>query len=209
LRKSKQDFWDNCKDVEFENKGISNIEAFYLWALIGHFRSEVVFESEIYRGRSTEIIARACKYYGVDKHIAVDTSNLQEEYARKKLEPYDIEYVIMDSTERLQKENPTRPTFYFVDGPKSGEPLCRLVDQIMATNWKGVVFHDCKPGGTTRKTLKKYRKHCFNGVLRFLSPEDSCDLEDLNDPYWRWYTEQQKANPEKQRNRMPCIGVWI
>lgn len=204
-------FKEKCKSVRFEEKGISNIEALYLWAFIGKHRPDVVFESGVYSGRSTEIIACAVKYYGIKKHIAVDMSDLREEYTRKKMSKYNVEYIIADSSDVLESRNYSNErVFYFVDGPKRGKPFVRLFNLILGTKWVGVICHDCKKGSSTRKTLKKIYKSNRIGSFHILSPEESDDLKGLNEPYYEWFKETKGYKiTEKDRKRMPSIGVWL
>lgn len=153
--------------IPYVEKGILNIEAFYWWSLIAFFKPDIILESGVSKGRSTEIIARAQDHYNIPKHYAFDIDNNHEKFVRQKLHSYQTVYSIMDSAdgfnEVLIKERGT--VVVIMDGPKSASGiksvfkiLHKYSDRILA-----VGCHDCEPGSKVRNAFaanaKKFIKN--------------------------------------------------
>jgi hypothetical protein len=167
--------------IPYVEKGILNIEAFYWWSLIAFFEPDIILESGVSKGRSTEIIARAQKYYNIPKHYAFDIDNRHERFVRQKLRPYQTVYSIMDSTEGfngvLSKDSGT--TVIIMDGPKSSlgiksvfRMLHKFSDRILA-----VGCHDCEPNSKVRNAFAiNAKKFIINNELIFTEIDHNFDF---------------------------------
>jgi hypothetical protein len=172
-------FVDQCikNVVRFEDKGILNLEALYIWTLVGHFRPEIVVESGVCRGRSTEVIARAQQFFDIPRHLAFEKDKKHAQYVRGKLKPYRTVYKILPSSTHalgplLKTEKNTRIVF-FVDGPKQGKEYQAFFKTASAfTNCLAICSHDCWPGCPTAEAFKI-------ATARYFSDRDVFNTGDL------------------------------
>ena len=87
LKEHKDSFVQECckNKVPYEPRGILNIEAFYWWSLVGHYKPDIILESGVFLGRSTDILARAQKFFNIPMHYAFDKSDEHAKHVKKKL----------------------------------------------------------------------------------------------------------------------------
>lgn len=149
----------NCL-VPYEKKGICNIEAFYWWALVGHYKPDMIIESGICRGRSTHVLAKAQLFFDIKEHYAFDKDGEHEAYVRNKLTPYKTNYFIQDSQTGISKlldKNKDKKCLFFIDGPKHGKPYLGLLKTVFKFNGcLAVASHDCYPKSLTRIDFVNY-----------------------------------------------------
>ena len=181
------DFVKCCCDgqnrIPYIGKGILNIEAFYWWSLIALFQPNIILESGVSRGRSTEVIARAQKYYNIYKHYAFDPDNTHEQFVRQRLVPYQTIYSIEDSItgfEKVLKKN-EGTVVVIIDGPKSSlgiksifKVLNKYNDRILA-----IGCHDCEPKSKVREAFSENVKR-FIGNKELIFTEVNTNLDFLN-----------------------------
>lgn len=179
------DFISECcegpKRVPYIKKGILNIESFYWWALIAYFRPQIVVESGVAHGRSTEIIARAVHKYNVDRHFAFEVEDKYELEIRKKLAPYKTKFVLRPSDEGFKD---TLSVFKFdnavaiIDGPKAPNELSKVIGSLKGRN-VAIGCHDCFPGSKVREVFAKFCYKLLNRAAVFTEPDSR--LTFLND----------------------------
>ena len=202
LKSYKKEFLEHCSDVKYEPRGISNVEGMYLWAAVAHFRPTAILESGVYRGRSTEILARAAEKYNVKTHVAVNIAPHFYEYVKKKLSKYPkTKYIISEGSKAIKKiedENPKR-FMLFIDGPKHGKKYREILKIAEKMNAVCIVSHDCYPGSATRREFKAHCKK-YQKQYMLLSRNNNKDLQDLNG-------EINKILGEKMSKRVEFLGV--
>jgi len=174
--------------VHYEKKGITNIEGFYWWSLVGLFKPDVIIESGVAFARSTEILARAQQYFKVTAHFAFDKETVCYEYSKKKLSRYKTVYEIGDSNNKIEKlcnELVGKKIVLIIDGPKSGEPYKNIIKTLSQfEKLCAVASHDCKPHGKTKITrnslIASVEAYLPNYGIFFSSPDTNKKLESLN-----------------------------
>lgn len=185
LRGFERDFVEVIDSIGWEPHSISNIEAYYWWALIARYRPEVVIESGVCRGRSTHVIAEACKKYKIPYHIALEKSREHEEYIRTKFQDYGTEFIYgQDSAKALtgilDKVKKHR-CLLIVDGPKNYDASMELYKVCSGLHIVAIGVHDCNPAGGCEKALKAARnKYWGRGLCYFTEPDVNTDLLEFN-----------------------------
>lgn len=186
LRDHKDSFIEHCciKKVPFVPKGILNIEAFYWWALVGHYQPDLILESGVAMGRSTEVLARAQQFFKVKHHYAFDPDHLHKELVTKKLEPYNTHYKIQDSFRGFRitlKELKNPRCLVIIDGPKGAKPISQLILSLATSKCCAIASHDCMPGSKIPDVFFKACRTAFpQSDVIITSPEMNVGLEDLN-----------------------------
>lgn len=184
------DFVADCcvKKVHYEPKGVTNIEAFYLWALVGYYKPDIILESGVSRARSTEILAKAQQFFNIPHHYAFDKEDVWYKYSSNKLKPYATKYSVensVDGFKRVLAEHPGSKIVCFMDGPKHGPPYMSLVKMLSkGCDLQCVVSHDCYPKGKTvltKESLEKaHKSYLPNYQLLFTNPDMNVKLNFLN-----------------------------
>lgn len=169
---SKAEFLKKCGDIPFIPKGITNAEGLFLWSLIKAFNPELIFESGVSQGRSTEILCRAAGKFKVEQVIAIDKSDLFFDVVSKRLKKYpQLAYMIEDSCEYAKNTSVfgNKRIGCFVDGPKQGKPLENLLLSLKDANLQFLVVHDCFQGCPTLQSVKnvwkQFVKSGFNACI--------------------------------------------
>lgn len=207
-----------CRDpIPYAPKAISNIEAFYWWSLVGYYKPDVILESGVCRGRSTEVLARAQAFFGVDRHMAFDVDRRFESATRQRLSRYKTEYRIVDAVigfEQGIREAAGGRVLAVTDGPKYGQPLAKLYGVIaQAEAICAVASHDCYPGSVTLPMFVQAAQEIFKCRHVITSPEVNADASDLNDyiaddmeAVLNAKRVKRKINMEEMLN-CQCVGI--
>ena len=147
-------FYDNCSDISYIYKGMSNVEGVFLWRMIEVIRPATIFESGIGRGRSMEMLLRAQSHYGVGRYVAVDIVPERVEWAKER----GVEAYCSTASDAFAKHiGGEERVVCCVDGPKGGESLRELMSLMDKNNGCLSMFtHDCVPRRKTYRTIKKF-----------------------------------------------------
>lgn len=217
----KKSFIENCCTnlVSYEPRGILNIEAFYWWALVGHYKPDIILESGVFMGRSTEILARAQQFFNIPHHYAFDVDVTHETYVRDKLKLYKTHYAIQDSFVGFQdiiSNNTDKKYVAIIDGPKGKTPLTNLIRLLSGGNCCAIASHDCMPGSKIPDVfIHACQELLPDSDVVITSPEDNSDIQELNDFIMKGITQyhmnifgrhfQNKINP--LLNRSNYVGL--
>lgn len=198
---SKQEFLQECSDIPFIPKGITNAEGLFLWSLVKAYKPDMIFESGVSQARSTEILCRAAEKYKVKNVLAIDKSDLYFDNVSKKLAKYEIlDYKISDSYEYIKEKMPfgNSDIGCFVDGPKHGKPLENLLLFLKQCNLHFLVVHDCFQGSPTLQSVKAVWKQFIKaGFYACILDKSYLSDMSINDTLKE---ETKKIAPEKVQN---------
>lgn len=162
LRGYERDFEGFVDDIPWEPHSISNVEAYYWWALVAKYKPDVVLESGICKGRSTHFIAEACDFYDIPYHICIEKSREHEEYVREKFSDYNMQMHYGQNSdvtvENLSKKINKYRTLLIVDGPKDYKQSMKLYKNCNLLNIVAIGVHDCSPAGGCQKALSDARQ---------------------------------------------------
>lgn len=201
FREYKERFRDICKDISYQRRGSTNIEGFFIYGAICTYEPYYFIESGVCNGRSTEVIAET----QVGEHIAIDQHILKS--TKERLKGYDIIWVEQDAeTVEIPDDG---SIVAFIDGPKHGRGLWRLVKNIMAKDWKMIIIHDCYKGSQTRKEFRNFCKDRKGIEWKVLGYEDTKDLFDLNKGYEEFLNsvKKRKRDIKARMIKMGSIGI--
>ena len=187
LRGAEDDFEGFVDLFGWEPHSISNVEAYYIFALIKKYRPDVIIESGICKGRSTHVIAEACKLYKIPFHICLEYSREHEEYIRDKFKDYNIEFHYGQKSdiamENIIPKIRKYRTLAFVDGPKRYDQSMDLYKQLKRLNTVGVYCHDCSDAGGCYKALSDARtKYWPRAELLKTNKKTNVGLDRFNEP---------------------------
>jgi hypothetical protein len=187
FRGYESDFEGFFRDIQWEDHSISNVEAYYWWALIAKYKPDVVLESGICKGRSTHIIAEACKFYNIPYHIALEKSHDHEKYIHEKFADYDIEFHYGRSSDAVVKSIAPKISKYrtllIVDGPKEYKQSMRLYQSCKHLNIVGIGVHDCSSAGGCQKALADARsKYWPRAAMSVTHRKTNAGLYQFNEP---------------------------
>jgi hypothetical protein len=205
-----------CKTdkIPYIKKGILNLEAFYWWSLVGHYKPDIILESGVSSGRSSEVLSRAQIYFNVPYYYAFDVSSEHHESVRTKLQKYKCIYTIKNSIKGftdVYNEHPTSSFLVIIDGPKSIGPLSKLLktiskfDKVLA-----VGCHDCCENSEIRYLLSEKRKLYFpEKQLVFTSREMNKDISHLNNFIIEDISKRSMAKRDELLNLSNYIGMFL
>lgn len=135
-------FEENVFPMKYHRRGVLFSEAFAVCALSDLADIDLLIESGIANGVSTEIFAK----YGIKKIIGVERAEKEKEQemflsTQKRLEKYsNVSLIQGDSFSvlpKLLRENADKKVALVIDGPK-GKLACKLLKKCMS--FKNVVF---------------------------------------------------------------------
>lgn len=210
LRDFEESFVDCCckdteitKHVPYERRGILNIEGFYWWSMVGHFRPDIILESGVYLGRSTEVLARAQQFFNIPLYFAFDKDPTNEAHVREKIKSYKTTYEIrssMDGFREVLERYPDASVVAVIDGPKGDKPLTEVIKICSKfKNCRAVMSHDCMPESKIPPVfINACRKYWPNSAVLITNPKMNERLEYLNDFILKdmatTYSEKQKGD---------------
>lgn len=151
-------FEKNVLPIEYHRRGILPSEGFVICALTDLHKIDILVESGIANGMSTEIFAK----YGIPKIIGIERSIKPKEVemfasTKKRLEKYkNVTIIKGDSFDVLPKiisENKNYRIGVIIDGPK-GTAACNLLRSCMGEN--NVIFGAIND--QRQKEMKKFFK---------------------------------------------------
>lgn len=188
LLKFKDSFVQNCcsdNRVKYEPRGILNIEAFYWWSLVGHYKPDIILESGVFMGRSTEVLSRAQKFFQIPQYYAFDKDPTHEQHVRKKIAGYDTVYKITGSHggfESVLSANKGKKYLAIMDGPKGNKPMSQLIDILHKYgNCCALASHDCMPSSKIPALFVSVCKKLFpKGKTVITAPADNMSVADVN-----------------------------
>jgi len=192
-----QSFVQECcdKPVVYEEKGILNIEGFYWWSLVGFFKPDIILESGVSKGRSTEILARAQQFFKIQRHYAFDIDDAlkpnnpgpgkHEAYVRAKLSKYKTKYTYQSSIDgftEIYNSSPMAKIVAIIDGPKADGPFKDVIRTLAKfTNLQAIGSHDCSLDVRTRDNFAKSCKEFVQSKdVIFTTPKTNRVLSFLN-----------------------------
>ena len=188
LRVHLNPFVEECckKPVPFMARGILNIEAFYWWALIGQFKPDIILESGVANGRSTEILSRAKAYYKIPRQIAVEHDAKSLKATKKRLSGLGIEFIQGDAAkvfDSMVASNPAAMLCVIIDGPKGGSSLDAAIRAVSrAENLMSICMHDCPPQCSQSKDFPAFcAKNLPDWQCLITGPDDNQGLQHLNE----------------------------
>lgn len=162
-------FLTKTHKVIAEPKGILNIEALFLWVITKICKPSIIFESGVYKGRSTEILSLCASEFGAEKVLSYDISSQWKQYCIEKFKRYNnIIYENRSSIEASLELESDKKIFCFLDGPKYGDNLLNLMKNLKTKQVEAILCHDCIEGCKTRKTFEigyKYYKKDYNLIF--------------------------------------------
>lgn len=185
LRNAQDDFEGMYEEFPFEPHSISNVEAYYIWALIKKYKPDCIIESGICKGRSTHVIAEACRFYNIPFHICLEYSREHEDYIREKFKDYNIEFHYGQKSdiamENIVPKIKGYRTLAFVDGPKRYDQSMDLYKQLKRCNTVAIYAHDCSEAGGCAKALRDARaKYWQRAELLITNKKTNVGLERFN-----------------------------
>lgn len=185
LSENQNDFLVIAKDIPYELKGISNFEGLCLWSLTNHYRPQIIIESGVARGRSTNLLCLIAAQFGVEQIYAFDKSNDHEYYVRQKLGHFsNLTYEIGDSSDKIRRLANTaksKKVLVFIDGPKSGEAYRDVMDAVSGfDNLTAIIGHDCYVNGPTRKAFEQAFLRRFRKYELFFTDSSFCKDKSVN-----------------------------
>lgn len=139
--------------LKYTPGSVTNVEGFYWWSLISEYRPELIFESGIGQGRSTEILSRAAREFGVKTHLAfdIDSSSVKNGQQRTAHPSLCVHLSSLKAVKECRKQIYNMRCVVIVDGPKKAAPICSLVSALNETvSLQAVGCHDCRPGSPSR-----------------------------------------------------------
>lgn len=141
LEKSLPRFTMKGSTVSWQERSILMSEAFAFCAIGDLFDVDIVFESGIWLGRSTEIFA---KYFAPKKVIAVDVS--LKKATIERLEGYDNLTLIQGDgpgyIESFIKDSTVKRAGIIIDGPKESRAVVCAAELLKLKNVSFVAVHD-------------------------------------------------------------------
>jgi hypothetical protein len=143
-----RDFRDATRDIEDREGGISKSEGLLFGALCRELNVEIVLESGMGNGVSTEIWANFLHL----PVISVDDRSLEYDYDstvdRLRSKVTMIQYDSFKVFPVLLKHWDGRDVALFIDGPKEADAI-KLIDMLDKTNVKLIGIHDVTNAGMT------------------------------------------------------------
>jgi hypothetical protein len=205
-------FEEKCA-VPYEDRGITNIEAFIWWSTVGLFRPSLILESGVYKGRSTHVLAKAQETFGVKHHFAFDRSDEHEDFVRSKLTGFQTKYKIQGSDEAFLKvlaSHPDEKVVVALDGPKSGKPFEDVMRSSFGfKNLCAILVHDCGPDSGTKPLFESCCKLMGSGFEFFVTGNDEiAHLSYLNKSIQTELTKSLEGMDRLHKLEvMGCVGV--
>lgn len=175
LNKYIEKFKNNVLPIQYYRRGILPSEGFVICAISDFLNLDMIIESGIANGISTEIFAK----YGVPKIIGIERAIKEKEIemfngSKERLKKYNnVELIKGDSFEvlpKLLKQNKDLKIGVVIDGPK-GDAACNLLKKCMSyENVKMGAIHDQR-----QKEMKKYFKDTIFTNNKIFSDYDFLD----------------------------------
>ena len=211
-RKYLDSFVEQCciNKIPYIKKGVLNIEAFYWWSLVGYFKPDVILESGVAYGRSTEVLARAQVFFNIPYHYAFDVDPKHYKYVSKKIESYKTVYQIKSSVEgfnEIKNSNPKAKVVSIIDGPKSGGAFANVLKSLSKfPNLCAIGCHDCMPTSRIPPVLKSHCKSLFpERHLMFTNKEINRDIQFVND----YICDEMGEKRDELLDRSNYVGLCI
>lgn len=175
LNKYIDKFKNNVMTIDYQRRGILPSEGFVVCAISDALNLDIIIESGIANGISTEIFAK----YGIPKIIGIERAIKEKEIemfnsSKKRLSKYkNVELIKGDSFDILSKlieKNKDLKIGIVIDGPK-GTAACNLLKICMQhSNVEMGVIHDQR-----QREMKRYFKNSIFTDNKIFSDYDFLD----------------------------------
>jgi len=187
LRQYLQDFMklSGYENVSHNAHAIGNVEAFYWWALVAHYRPDVIVETGVANGRSTVFLSRAAEAYGAWIHCAVDIDASTFPAVRARIGESPRTLLLKEDACKFFAERrfTGERVLAILDGPKNGAALRLLLDALSEINLVGLGMHDCSPSHDSKQyLLNAHASHWPDAKLVFTDDKMNSGLWPLNNP---------------------------
>jgi len=151
------------------------------------------------------------------RHAAYEVEGKFERHVRRKISGYiKTQYTIADSATGFADElaigktsGAVKRIFAFVDGPKSGKPLRRVITTLRGANVEAICCHDCYPGGRTRSD---FEQACFgtwpSGKMVFTDADMLSEYASLNDWICAAIAAAKGQEAEEFGAKTACLGLF-
>lgn len=202
IQKTAGTYLKHCKDIPYIYKGMSNVEGVYLWHMIDKLKPNVIFESGIGHGRSTEVLLKAKKQYGVKRYISVDIEKERVKWAEARgVESYcgDAHKIYHKILRRKKR------VFCCVDGPKGGHSMVKLLNSMERSKCIGMFTHDAVRGSKVYKTIKRNTKKMSCDLVM---PDINKEIRYVNDEYIKEYASRH-PNKSVAEHLKRCEAILI
>lgn len=141
-------FSHNVQNVPYKRKGILKSEGFFLYCLCKYYGIEILIESGIANGRSTELFLSsdiAPSIHSIDLKIHKDVIKMVENDSKGILNICEEDSCVIIPWLITKKENLHKRIGIFIDGPK-GDKACKMAEKYFRfSNVCFVAIHDqCK-----------------------------------------------------------------
>ena len=203
-------FYETCKIIPYEDKGIFNSEMLLFIALAKELNITEIWESGRARGQSTKILAECFKDIETNLHSIeslIDTDD--DRTAKERLTNYrNLELIYGNSVILLpQKIRSDKETFVLIGGPKGTTAIDLASILLKKMNVKAVFLHDYHKDSPLREVIERTFENTFftddeDYVERFRDLDDNCWIEHAKigrQPYSR--------NGRKMQSYSSTLGV--
>jgi len=186
LEKSLPKFLETGFKVPWQDRSILMSEAFAFCSIGDLFDIDIVLESGIWLGRSTEIFA---SYFAPKRVVAVDVS--LKRVAVERLEKYDNLTLIQgdgsNQIKNILKDSKIKRAGIFIDGPKESRAVKFAEEFLAYENVSFVGVHDAHKSKVKRMLILLERPLFFTCEKWFLKKYSKLDRNES-----QWDEEQDK-----------------
>ncbi len=213
LEKSLPRFTIKGSTVSWQERSILMSEAFAFCAIGDLFDVDIVFESGIWLGRSTEIFA---KYFAPKKVIAVDVS--LKGAAVERLKEYDNLTLIQGDgpaeIKRILRNPKIKRAGIIIDGPKESQAVDCAAELLKLENVSFVAVHDAYKSKVKQRLINLKRSLFFTCEKWFLEKYSKLDRKESQwdkEQNMRWVPHWLISGKGKPFNRQlgdygPTVG---
>jgi len=177
LQKSLPRFLETGYKIPWQDRSILMSEAFAFCGIGDLFDVDIVLESGVWLGRSTEIFAR---YFAPKKVIAIDCS--LKKLAVERLEKYNNLTLIQgDGPEQIRKalkDPKIKRAGIFIDGPKESRAVSCMKEFLDQGNVSFVAMHDAHKSKVKRMLMGLTRPLFFTCEKWFLTKYSNLDKDE-------------------------------
>lgn len=174
LEKSLPKFLERGNTIPWQERSILMSEAFAFCGIGDLFNVDIVLESGIWMGRSTEIFA---SYFAPTKVIAIDVT--LKKAMVERLKKYDNLILIQGEgpshIKNILKDPKIKRAGVFIDGPKESRAVKCAEELLALENVSFVAIHDCHKPKVKRMLASLNRPLFFTCEKEFLEKYSKFD----------------------------------
>lgn len=112
-------------DRDRPQKSMWNVELFLIYCFVRHYKPETVFESGLWKGRSSVVLASAVQKNGAGELICADITGLPEAIVYQREIPFKI--IGKAGEVAVDKISRKRKVIMVIDGPKPGSKAADIL----------------------------------------------------------------------------------